>query len=107
MNTTTPHHLRRLLFRHGTFTAVAQALGLAPRVFRYQRGGAMPKSTRSSLVAAARALFLRALVRELLSAGAVEKDMLRAAALRARAHLDAPAGVHKAALLRAAQGKGV
>ena len=106
MNAATHLHLRRLLCAHSAFSGVARVLGLDPRMFRHQRNTAMPMYIRRAIANAARVLFLRFILQELLRGGVLSRAQLRAAAAAARERLDNPEKGSKRALQQLAKKEG-
>jgi len=98
MNIATRLHLRHLLHAHETLPGVAQALGVRPRAFRHQRRVVMPDAVKRAIANAARVLFLRFILQELLRSGVVSRAQLRDAAATARKRLEAPEKGNKRAL---------
>ena len=91
-------HIRRLLCAYGSFSRVANVLGVGSRVFRSQRNGTMPKAIKASLASASHALFLRSLLQEILRSGGLTRLELHEAAAAVRKRMEDPARVNKRAL---------
>ena len=79
MNTTTHLTIDRLVKAFGSYTAVARHIGMKPRSFRKGRNAAMSMQTRYLIRHASHALYLRMLLKELRTSGAVSLADIREA----------------------------
>lgn len=79
MKTLLDHHIHRLWQHYGSYSRVAQNLGLDVRSFRRGRNGIMPKPAARIIIASGKLLALRQLLRELVAAGDLKPEAVRRA----------------------------